>query len=157
MDRWDAMTNVLMQPNAHSIGVMKLLKNYYPAFAKKVFEGNPLMEKLSMIGVSSFDILRYPVCGHCETLAAFISYAHNADGTQIFKKDGSKVGVCRCFKCGSVTVDPITFYDWCLLELKKKAPATIDTDLPLAVDLIAEKCVKQAKNLFERKMKEKVV
>lgn len=155
--KFEAMNNVLNQPNAHNLGVMKLLKKYYPAFAKKVFQGNPLMESLTMIGITQFDILKYPICGRCETLAAFISTMKNPDGSLMLRADGSKIGVCRCFKCGSVTVDPITFYDWCLIELKKKAPKSIDIELPMAVDMIAKKCVDQAKIHLEKRIKENAV
>jgi hypothetical protein len=155
--RYDAMNNVLLQPNAHSMGVMNLLKQYHPSFAKKVFEGNPLVAQLAMTGLITYDILKYPICGRCETLAAFTGTARREDGSFMLKSDGSKIGICRCLKCGCNTFDPITFEDWCLMELKKKAPNVNESDLRLAVDLIAEKCMTQAKVYLQKKIKEKAV
>ena len=148
MERYDALNKVLTMPNSHAMGVMKLLKEYYPSFAKKVFEGNPLMEKIVMANFGSMDILNHPICNRCEALSAYFRYAKNPDGTFIFKEDGRKVGVCRCLKCGSETVNPLTFYDWCLLELKRKAPAHIDTDLIFAVDVVAERLLEDAKRVY---------
>ena len=148
MERYDALANVLASPNSHAMGVMKLLKEYYPSFAKKVFQNNPFMEKMVMSSYSSMDILRHPICNRCEALAAYIRYATNPDGTTITKENGKKVGVCKCLRCGSETIDPITFYEWCLMELKKKAPAHIATDLVMVVDEVAEKLMQDAKRVY---------
>ena len=155
--RYDAMNNVLSQPNAHSMGVRNILKQYYPAFEKKVFEGNSFVAQLAMTGLINYDILKNPVCGSCEALAGYIDTARNKDGSFIYKADGSKIGICKCIKCGCKTFDPITFEDWCLMELKKKAPNISETDLRLAVDSIAEKCVDRAKSYLNQKIKENAV
>lgn len=148
MERYNAMQNVLAQPNARTLGVMKLIDSYYPAFAKKVFEGNPLMEALAMANFSSMDILLYPICGHCETLAAYCAYAKNPDGTTARRPDGKGIGICKCLKCGHETLNPITFYEWCLLELKRKSPEDINLDLMIAVDLVAQRAMADAKRIF---------
>ena len=153
MKRYDAMQNVLLQPNARTLGVMKLIDSYYPAFAKKVFDRNPLMEKLAMANFTSMDILLYPICGHCETLAAFSSTVKKGDGTPLLKPNGLPIAICTCFKCGRTTIDPITFRDWCLLELKKRAPEDIGESLDSAVDLIAEKCVADAERIYMKAKK----
>lgn len=155
--RYDAMNNVLLQPNAHSMGVKNILKKYYPAFAEKVFGGNSFVAQLAMTGLISYDILKNPVCGKCEALAAYIDTARNEDGSFMLKLDGSKIGICKCLKCGSKTFDPITFEDWCLMELKKKAPNIGEAELRLAVDSIAQKCVEEAKQYLNKKIRENAV
>lgn len=147
-NKYAAFNNVLGQRNSHSVGVMNLLKEYYPAFAKKVFERNPLMEKLAMANFCTLDILLYPICGHCETLAAYSRYAQNPDGTNMMTPDGDYIGVCTCLKCGKETVNPITFFDWCLMELKRRAPQEIDESLVMATDLLAERLLNDAKKLY---------
>jgi len=155
--KFDALTDVLMRPNSHSVGVMKLLDKYYPAFAKKVFYRNPLIEKMAMANFCSMDILMYPICNRCEALAAYARYAQNPDGTPMRNKDGKAVGVCRCLKCGADTVAPITFYEWCMMELKKKAPESIGMDLSVVVDIIAERGLEKAKRRYGKlKVKEYV-
>ena len=148
MQRYDALSNVLKQPNSHAVGVMKLINEYYPSFAKRVFYRNPLMEKIVMANFSSVDILVYPICGKCESLAAFYRYAQTPEGVPVLKPDGRNIGVCKCFRCGSETVDPITFNEWCLMEMKKKAPSTFETDLLFAVDMVAEKLIQDAKRVY---------
>ena len=147
-NKYAAFNNVLGQKNSHSVGVMKLLKEYYPAFAKKIFDRNPLMEKLAMANFCTMDILLYPICGHCETLAAYSRYAQNPDGTPMRTLDGDPVGVCTCLKCGKETVNPITFMDWCMMELKKRAPQEIDISLVAATDLLAERLLNDAKKIY---------
>lgn len=157
LNKFNALGDILSKPNSHSIGVMKLIDKHYPAFAKKVFHKNPLMEKMAMANFCSMDILMYPICGRCETLAAYFRYAQNPDGTPMRKPDGMAVGVCKCLKCGAETVAPISFYDWCMMELKKKAPESIGMDLTTIVDVIAERGLAQAKKRYERfKVKEYV-
>ncbi|MFA6358991.1 MAG: hypothetical protein WCY09_10085 [Candidatus Omnitrophota bacterium] len=157
MKKFDALTDVLMRPNSHAVGVMKLLDKHYPAFARKVFEKNPLIEKMAMANFCSMDILMYPICGHCESLAAYCRYAQNAQGFPLLDQDKKPVGVCRCLKCGRETVAPITFYEWCLMELKKKAPESIGMNLQTVVDIIAERGLENAKRRYRKvKVKEYV-
>lgn len=148
MDKFDAYRNILTQPNSHNVGVMKLISEYYPALAKKVFERNPLMEHLALANFSSMDILVYPICNRCEALAAYYDYAKNADGTPMLTIEGKPVGICRCLKCGHDTVNPITFFEYCLMELKKRAPVDIDTSLIFAVDIVAERLITDAKRIY---------
>ena len=155
--KFDALGDVLMRPNSHAAGVMKLLEKHYPAFARKVFYKNPLIEKMAMANFCSMDILLYPICGHCESLAAYSGYAQKPDGTPLRNQDGKAVGVCRCLKCGRETVAPITFYEYCLIELKKRAPESIGMDLVTVVDIIAERGLQAAKNYYRKvKVKEDV-
>lgn len=144
MKRYQAMTNLLMQPNSRTIGVIKLIDKYYPALAKKVTEGNPIMERFVTSGFNTMDILMFPVCGHCESLAAF------SGGAEL--KRGRYVPVCTCYKCGKSTVDPVLMKQWCMEEIKKKAPETIGEDLMAVVDLIADKMVEKAKDDLKRAM-----
>jgi len=157
LKRYGAMQNMIAQPNSHAFGVMNVLKEYYPAFAKKVFQNNPLMEKMAMANFSSMDILLYPVCGRCEALAAYCRYAQDENGVTIRDEDGRGIGICRCLKCGAETYNPVKFYDWCLMELKKKAPADVGMELLFAVDLVADKLMQDAKKLYRQvSEKEKV-
>lgn len=150
LKRYGAMQNMLAQPNSHAFGVMNVLKDYYPAFAKKVFQGNPLMEKMAMANFSSMDILMYPVCGRCEALAAYCRYAQDENGVTIRDEDGRGIGICRCLKCGAETYNPVTFYNWCLMELKKRAPENIGEELLFAVDVVAERLMQDAKRLYAK-------
>jgi hypothetical protein len=157
MDKFNALGDVLMRPNSHSVGVIKLLDKHYPAFAKKVFDRNPLIERMAMANFCSMDILVYPICGHCETLAAYCGYAQTAQGFPVLTPEGNPVGVCRCLKCGRETVNPITFYEWCLMELKKRAPETIGMDLSTVVDIVAERGLESARQRYRKvKVKEDV-
>lgn len=137
LKRYDAMTNLLLQPNSRSIGVVRLMDKYYPALAKKVLEGNPTMEKFVMSGFNTMDILMFPMCGHCETLAAF--------SNEIAMVKKKYVPVARCFKCGKTTVNPTLMKQWCMSEIKKKAPETIADDLMAVVDIIADRMVEKAR------------
>lgn len=142
LKRYQAMTNLLLQPNSRSVGVIKLIDKYYPALAKKVTEGNPIMEKFVMSGFNTMDILMFPICGHCESLAAF------SGGAEL--KRGRYVPVCTCYKCGKSTVDPMLMKQWCIEEIKKKAPESIGADLMTVVDLMADKMVEKAKDNLQR-------
>lgn len=154
MDKWSAMANKLLQPNSHAIGVLKILDQYYPAFAKKVLYRNPVVEKAVMSRMIDFDILKYPICNHCETLALWNRYYQNPDGSNVFKADGTKVAVARCWKCGKDSINPVTFREWCLMELKKRAPENIGDSLDFAVDAIAERCMADAERLYQKAQKE---
>lgn len=146
--QYDAFRNTLVQANSHSLGVMKLLKEYYPAFAKKVFERNPLVEKLCLSGFFTENILDYPVCGHCETLALWNRYVKNPDGSLADDGEGNLIPVARCWKCGQDTVNPLMFFEWCMMELKKKAPESVDVELVTATDIIAERLKADADRLY---------
>jgi hypothetical protein len=154
MDKYDALFNKLLQPNSHSVGVMKLINKYYPSFAKKVLENNPVMRMMAMYGLCSMDILVYPICNHCETLAAYSNYARKENGQVIIKPDGKPMGICTCWKCGRDTANPITFKEWCMMELKRKAPETLDSDLDFATDAFAERCMADAERLYNKKKTE---
>jgi hypothetical protein len=140
LDKYEALQNKLIQPNAHSIGVLRLVEGYYPAFARKILERNPVMNALVMNNLCSMDILYYPICGHCETLAAWSRYIRNEDGTT-----GKR---CTCWKCGVHTDNPILLKDWCLLELKKRAPQDIEESLEFAVDVITQRCMVDADRIY---------
>jgi hypothetical protein len=148
LTRYDAQRNVFKQSNAHTVGVLKLLKNYYPALEKKVLEGNPLVIAMVKNNMCNMDILNYPICGHCETLALFTKYA-------ITNKDRI-VEVCQCPKCNAETIGPLTVLEFCLMELRKRAPMTIEEDLVGATDAIAERFVKKANWILRKTIKEKI-
>jgi hypothetical protein len=112
------MMNIFAQPDPHANGVMGMLENLYPAFAKKIFQGNEIMRRIVLSGFSPLDILEYPICGRCETPAAWNGMA---------MKDGALVQKCTCLreKCGAHTLAPIVFKDWMADELRRKAPPEI--------------------------------
>lgn len=134
-----AMFNSFMQPDPHSYAVYKMLQDIYPAFGKKLFEGNPFMFRLVMTGFNPMDILEYPICGRCETLAAWNGYA---------KRGKKHIRQCTCLgdKCGHTTVNPPTLRDWMKDELKKKAPPDIAEYAEQLVDDLASGMVRMAVN-----------
>lgn len=136
------MLRLTQMPNARSIGVIKEIEKHYPSFAKKILEGNKVMQMFVLSGYNTTDILNFPVCGKCETLAAW--------DRQPVMKNGRYVPVCTCFKCGKTTVDPILFREWAREELKKKAPEEINDVLETIVDVIADRLVTQAENTLIR-------
>lgn len=125
-----AMASGLTNPDERSVGVYKMLMDVYPAFSKKLFERNELMNYLVMTGNNPMDILDYPICGKCETLALW-------HGTIL--KDGKYYDKCTCIAhgCGATTVNPITLRDWIKLELHKKAPPEYIEAIEFCVDRIA--------------------
>jgi hypothetical protein len=140
LDKYEALQNKLIQPNAHSIGVLKLIDGYYPAFAIKILEKNPVLRALTEKNLCNMDILYYPICDHCETLALWSGYVLNPDNT-IGKE-------CTCKKCGMETTNPITLKDWILMELKKRAPQDIEESLVFAVDIVAQRCMADADRIY---------
>jgi hypothetical protein len=108
-----SMMKSFEMPDERSFGVFNALKDAYPAFAEKLFEGNEIMKRLVMSGQNPMDILDYPICGRCETIAPYNGYA---------KKNGRLVNKCTCIKenCSHTTIDPITLRKWLKYELKKK-------------------------------------
>jgi hypothetical protein len=124
-----AIFNSFQQKDERSLGVMGMVANVYPAFAKKIFEGNRLMQAIVTSGYNMMDILDYPICGSCESIALF-----NEEGI----KDGVKVDRCTCVKCGQHTLDPITFRQFILMEMKSKVKPEYFNELELIVDKLAE-------------------
>lgn len=116
--------------DAHSSGVMRMLEEVYPAFCKKIFENNNAMRQLVMHRHSPLEILEYPVCGKCESLAL-------PDARR--EKDGKMVPVCTCIKegCGATTVNPPTLKEWIAYECKKRAPLGFANALEYAIDDVA--------------------
>jgi hypothetical protein len=97
------------------------------------------MQKLVMSGYNCMDILDYPICGKCETLAAYDGYG---------LKDGKHVLRCTCMdeKCGHSTLNPPTLRQWVKWELKKKVDDEWFEALDYAVDAIAMSMVNKHKN-----------
>ena len=146
-----AFNNTLQIPDEHSFGVFKMLEDVYPAFSKKLFEGNDIMQALVMSGHNPMDIMEYPICGSCETLAPYNGYAI---------KDGKYVPKCTCMKekCGKTTINPITLKTWAKYELKKKAPPEYVEAMDYAIDMIAMNMMLKHKNELARAiMKEKAI
>lgn len=98
-----------------SFAVMQFIEEVYPAFAEKLFNNNYFMEMLVTSQYNPMDILDYPVCGRCETLAAWDRHG---------VKDGRRYRACSCFAkgCGHRTINPVTLRYWMRDELKSKAP-----------------------------------
>lgn len=128
------LANANYLPDEHSVGVYKMLMEVYPAFAKKLFENNELMKRLVMTGMNPMQILDYPICGKCETMALFNGYG---------KRGGRVYEQCTCVanKCGHTTVNPITLREWIKIELKHKAPADFIEAIEYAVDTIAQNMI----------------
>lgn len=117
-----AIMGSFSNPNPESIGVFRMIDEVYPSFAKKIFQNNDFMRDVVMSGYSPMHILDYPICGRCETIAAY-----------------SGANQCSCFGkgCGATTVNPITFRQWLIMELKRKAPASFMENVEVAVDAAA--------------------
>ncbi len=115
--------NSFAMTDARSFGVFKAIQEAYPNFAKKMFEGNVLMERLVMSGFGPLDIFEYPICGKCESLAL---------------PSGHKQ--CNCVKtgCGHTTKNPVSFRQWMRYELKNKLPQEQIDNLDFTIDRIAE-------------------
>lgn len=134
-----AMAKGLGNPDERSVGVYKMLMDVYPAFSKKLFERNELMNYLVMTGNNPMDILDYPICGTCETLALW-------NGT--VKKGDRYYNKCTCIAsgCGSSTIAPITLREWIQMELRKKAPKEYIEAIEYCVDRIAQQMVEKHKS-----------
>ena len=143
-----AMFNSFADPNDRSWAVMKMLMEVYPAFQKKLLEGNDLMQRLVMTGYSPMDILDYPICGKCETLAAYNDYGI---------KDGKKVPRCTCVKesCGASTLNPITLRAWIKYELKKRVNDEFIDAIEIATDYIAGAMINKHRKELENLMRDK--
>lgn len=146
-DAHNAMFQSFLNPDPNAFGVYKLLNDIYPAFAEKIFYRNKFMEKIVMSNLSPMHILEYPICGRCETLAAWDGYS---------RKDGRIVNACSCFAdgCGHKTINPITFKTWLLDELKRKAPPDIAEIAEYAVDLVAASMLRSAMMNIDNTLKQ---
>jgi len=142
-----ATYNSFLAPDPASFGVYKLFEQFYPAFAKRIFQYNPFMKKIVMSGFNPMFILNYPVCGRCETLAAW------SDTIIVNEK---KVKTCYCFAdgCGSTTRNPVTLREWMIDELKHKAPPDIAEQAEFVVDDIAMSFMRIAKAQLENVLSE---
>lgn len=140
-DKHAAMQRMFQQYDPRSLGVMHALEGVYPAFAKKLFEGAPLMRNLVMSNYNPMDILEYPICGKCET----VSLPFN----QTMDKKGAWHETCKCFKCGSVTIDPPLVRDWFVDELKKRVPAEFIDKMEYLVDNVAASMLQRQKREFD--------
>ena len=129
-DIYKSMSASLAIPDEHSMGVFKMLQDVYPAFSAKLFQGNELMQILVMSGNNPMEILDYPICGRCETLAPY-------NGIGI--KNGRRVLKCTCMaeKCGATTLEPVTLREWIRDELKKKVKEDWYEVIEVALDQIA--------------------
>ena len=116
----------------HSMGVHKALNEVYPALATKLFEGNMLMQKMVMSGFNMMNILDYPICGKCESLALYNGYA---------TESGKPHVRCTCIRqgCGASTIRPVTLRRWLFDELRKKMPKEEIEDLDFKFDVIAQR------------------
>lgn len=135
---YQAMAMGLNAPDERSMGVYKMLMDVYPAFSKKLFERNELMNHLVMTGNNPMDILEYPICGSCETLALW---------NGVIKQGDRYYNKCTCIAsgCGHTTIRPITLREWIHMELKKKAPKEFIEAIEFCVDGIASQMVQKHK------------
>lgn len=146
-----AMLSSLSNADERSFGVFKMLQEVYPALADKLFEGNAIMKRLILSGHNPMDILDYPLCGKCETLAPYNGYG---------KKNNKRVPRCTCMKekCSHSTLDPVTLRDWLKYEMKKKVKPDFFTIIEIAVDEIAAtlmlKHIREMKRILEKKSAE---
>lgn len=128
-------------PDPRSIGVYHVLQDIYKAFAEKIFQENTFMRQLLMSGLNPMDILKYPICGKCETLAMW-------SGRK--PVNGRVVRQCTCTAvgCGKTTDNPITLNEWISYELKRKASPQDMEIIRTGKDAVAETMVRIAqKNL----------
>lgn len=132
-----ALRKTFESTDPRSYGVFKMIQDIYPALAEKIFSRSDLMEKLVMTKYNPLDIMDYPVCGRCDTLAAWSGTA---------KKHGKMVNVCKCFGdgCGATTIDPATFREWLIYEMRKKAPPDFAENAEYIVDILAMRLLGQA-------------
>jgi hypothetical protein len=135
-NEYNAMLQTFTTADDRSYGVFNMLQDVYPAFAQKLFQGNDIMQRIVMSGFNPMDILDYPICGKCETLAPF-------DGYGI--KYGKTVNRCTCMseKCGHSTLDPVTLRDWMKYEMKKKVDPEFFEAIEVAIDMIAYTMLKK--------------
>jgi hypothetical protein len=147
-DAHKMMFNSLAMPDERSFGVFNMLKDIYPAFTDKLFEGNDIMRRLVMSGLNPMDILDYPICGKCETIAPYSGYVKRGD---------KLVGKCTCMKekCNYTTVSPVTLRAWLRDEMKKKVPEDFYDAIEYAVDGIAAslmlKQIRDSKEIMQKK------
>jgi len=106
------------------------------------------MQRLVMSGYSPMDILDYPICGKCETLAVPNDYGY---------KDGVKVPRCTCMKesCGANTLNPITLRAWIKYELKKRVDDEFLEAIEVAVDFVALTMINKHRRELAELMQEK--
>ena len=144
---YEAMRKVFENPDPRSYGVYRMIQEIYPALAKKMFENSELMRKLVMTQYNPMDILDYPVCGKCESIAAWNGLA---------RKNGKLVRKCTCVAdgCHASTADPPTFRTWLVYEMKKKAPADFAEVAEYIVDGMALRLVKKAKDDYVELLKD---
>jgi len=142
-----ALRKTFENPDPRSYGVFKMIQEIYPALASKIFSRSDLMEKLVMTKYNPLDIMDYPVCGKCETLALW-------NGTA--KKNGKIVRRCTCVGdgCGASTIDPPTFRDWLIYEIKHKAPPDVAETAEFIVDIMALRLLGQATRDYLELLKE---
>lgn len=125
-----------------TIAVLKALDEVYPAFAKKLLQGNDLMRILVGCTINPMDILDYPVCGRCETLAVHDVSKQSANG--------SLIEVCRCVKdgCGATTTNPVTVREWLQYELKKRVDKSFFDVVEYMTDAVAMTMMHKLGNVF---------
>lgn len=150
------MSNMFSQPDPHNAGVYHKLMEIYPNFAKKVFDSSQFISKLVMIGYDSSDVLDFPICGKCESLAA------PTDPRVIKDKVTGQlrsIPQCGCFKCGTITQSPIKFRDWIKDEVRHKVDKDfleqLDDMLDVAVDLYARQMMGMAERDLMQALKER--
>lgn len=136
-----------LNPDPRSVGVLNAINAFYPAFAQKIFQNNPLMKKIVMSGYNPMSILDYPICGRCETLAAW---------SDTILRNNRRVRTCGCLaeKCGQITINPVTFRVWMADELRHKVPNDFKEYIEYAVDAVAMQLMRRAYgeiNLLQKK------
>lgn len=131
---YNAMYDTFKTADAHSIGVLNMLNEVYPALAKKIFDNRRLLGKLIQTNLNPMDVLEYPMCSACEGLA----FPHD----DVWRKGKlHKSGMCDC---GRLTIDPIPFREWLYMELKRKAPEGFVENLQYVVDGIGLRMMRKS-------------
>jgi len=131
-----AMHNMLAQNDPHSFAVLKMIKDIYPAFERKIKDENDFMYKLVMSGYNPMDLLDYPVCDRCEGLAAWNGWTNDRRPRHIAE--------CMNEKCGHTTYNPPLFREWMRQELKKRAPDNVIEAIDYAMDDICSSYIRTA-------------
>jgi len=95
---------------------LNYLKNVNPKYAEHMYYKNRVVEAFAMSHFGGVDILFQPMCGKCEQ-PGFNTENPNFISTGDAEKDRDIVN-CYCPRCGTSTMNTLTFRDYLMQELK---------------------------------------
>lgn len=97
----DKARRVVPREHKENNGVLEQIKKSNPKYLEHILQKNDIIMTFAKSTLGGLDLLEQPMCNHCEKPGAW-----NTGGT------------CYCWACGTVTKDPITFYEYLAQELK---------------------------------------